>query len=207
MFTVDLNAPDPVATYTELVIAPDSVQDQKLQLAFGGDGTLFGYATGNGNQNLLFYVSVVLGQMGGRALVLSDIESGPFTDVSTFNPLCGCQRPCGECDGQVVDLRLANNGPSGLIEVFQHNGDLVFSDFVEHGASFSFEGTGDGTLGPKITVDVGGEETEIHTSCSEPIGPGSTFGNFDVIAGTSKNNGLLCPIDDDDGAGGDAVDD
>ena len=39
----------------------------------------------------------------------------------------------------------------------------------------------------------------VHTSCSEPIGPGSTFGNFDVIAGTSKKNGLLCPIDDDDG--------
>ncbi len=199
-FTVDLTAPDPVATYTELVIAPDSAQDQKLQLAFGGEGTLFGYASGNGNQNLLFYVSVVPGQMGGRAMVLREIHGGPFTDVSTFSPLCACPQACGPCDGGVVDLRLANNGPSGFIEVRQSNGDVVFGDVVEHGASFSFEGTGDhGKLGSWIKVDVGGEETKIHTSCSEPIGPGSTFGNFDVIAGTSKKNGLLCPIDDDDG--------
>ena len=202
LFTIDLTNPDPASTYTELAIAPDSVQDQKLQLAFGGEGTLFGYAigsSGTGDQNLLFYVSVVPGQLGGRAMVLTEIQGGPFTDVSTFSPLCACPRACGECDGGVVDLRLANNGPSGFIEVRQKNGDVVFADFVEHGVSFSFEGTGDhGKFGSWTKVDVGGEETKIHTSCSKPIGPGSTFGNFDVIAGTSKKNGLWCPIDDDD---------
>ncbi len=195
LFTVDLTDPDPASTYTELSVSPTSL-NPKMQIAFGGDGTLFGHASGGGSTSILYYVSIVSGQVGARAEVLTDIDGGPFTDVASFNPLCDCPpRACAECDGQVNHLRLANNGPTAFIEVRQHDGTIVFSGSVENGAAFSFEGTGDNNkLGPKVIVAVGDEETEIHTSCSVPIGPGLIVGNFEVLAGTSANNGNLCPI-------------
>jgi hypothetical protein len=35
----------------------------------------------------------------------------------------------------------------------------------------------------------------IHTSCSDPIGPGFVSGDFTVMSGYSRNGGLLCPLD------------
>jgi hypothetical protein len=34
----------------------------------------------------------------------------------------------------------------------------------------------------------------IHTSCSQPIGPGLISGDFEVVSGRSKDNGLICPL-------------
>jgi hypothetical protein len=195
LFTVDLTNADPASTYTELSIASTSL-NPKMQLSFGGDGTLFGHAAGGGATSILYYVSVVPGQVGARAEVLKDIEGGPFTALASFNPLCDCARACEQCSGQVNQLRLLNNGPAASITVRQQDNTVVFSSFVESGASFSFQGTGvKNKLGPKIYVVVGNVETEVHTSCSIAIGPGSTFGNFKVLSGTSAdNNALLCPI-------------
>ena len=39
------------------------------------------------------------------------------------------------------------------------------------------------------------ENTKIHTSCSDPIGPGLISGDFTVIAGESKKGGELCPLE------------
>ncbi len=40
------------------------------------------------------------------------------------------------------------------------------------------------------------ENTRIHTSCSEPVGPGLVSGDFLVEAGTSRDGGELCPLPD-----------
>ena len=105
---------------------------------------------------------------------------------------------CSPCDGKVTNLTLQNNGPGAIIKVVQKkDGAIVFEDFVDSGDSFSFSGTDKhGTLGTEIIIyadDV--ENTRIHTSCSQPIGPGLVSGDFEVLGGASRNGGELCPVD------------
>ena len=89
MFSVDLDAALP--NYTQHVLEDDAI----LQLAFGGEGTLFGH---NGAENSLYYVSVIASSFGERGKVLDSLTEagGPFTDLSSFNPLCECLPPCQE---------------------------------------------------------------------------------------------------------------
>lgn len=109
------------------------------------------------------------------------------------------------CEGKITTLKLENGGASGYILVTQKNGEVVFDEEVDHLGAFSFIGTDKETLGTEITItDSSGVETRIHTSCSNPIGIGSVFGNFTVLEGASLKGGALCPVDelgDDDDSG------
>lgn len=106
----------------------------------------------------------------------------------------------GVCDGKVNALTLKYNGlVSANIKVVQKDGKnqlTVFDNTVAAGAEFSFVGADKmGTLGVEITLYVNGvKNTAIHTSCSQPIGPGLVSGSFTVIAGTSRNGGALPPL-------------
>jgi len=103
---------------------------------------------------------------------------------------------CAPCKGGVTSLTLRNNGPGAVIVVTAKNGDVVFNDFVAGGAEFFFTGTGqDGKLGKKVETSVGGVVTPIHTSCSQPIGPGLVVGDFKVVEGDSAKGGQgICPL-------------
>jgi len=108
---------------------------------------------------------------------------------------------CGPCDGKVSELTLQYNGPAAArLVVEQHDGAIVFDGTVAPGEQFTLIGQDkQGTLGPKICLFADDQAcTEIHTSCSEPIGPGLIVGDFEVIAGFSRNGGPLCPVDDGD---------
>jgi hypothetical protein len=55
-------------------------------------------------------------------------------------------------------------------------------------------------MGTEIYIAIDGvQNTAIHTSCSNPIGPDMVFGDFKVVEGYSRNGGLLggtnCPTD------------
>jgi len=105
----------------------------------------------------------------------------------------------GCCDGQVSRLRLRYNGSnSATIKVIQSQ-DLVtiYDGLVAAGDYFSFDGVRNGNaMGSRIRVYINGNfDTEIHTSCSQPIGPGTVWGNFTVESGESRNGGPLCPDD------------
>jgi len=105
--------------------------------------------------------------------------------------------PCGPCSGKVTSLTLQYNGASGFVQVVQKKDcKEVFSGVVEPGQEFSFTGADKhGTLGTNILVYVGCSfNASIHTSCSQPIGPGLIRGDFTVISGTSKDGGPLCPL-------------
>ncbi len=104
---------------------------------------------------------------------------------------------CGECDGKVTRLDLVNDGPSAQIIVIDKKGEnVIFDDYVNTGDSFTLNGFDKkGTLGTEIVIKVGNAETKIHTSCSQPIGPGLSFGDFTVVGGASRNGGELCPVD------------
>lgn len=112
---------------------------------------------------------------------------------------------CAECDGQVTELTLLYHGDEEvMVEVTQRYKSeeiTVFEGLVEPDTPFSFEGENRrGTFGAKIFIYVEGRfHAEIHTSCSEPIGPGTVAGDFEVVEGESRHGGRLCPLEDGDG--------
>ena len=109
---------------------------------------------------------------------------------------CKCV-PCGECKGKVTELTLKYNGTdAAVVEVQQKKSmQIIFSGLVQPGDTFTFTGTEKhATMGTDILIFVDGIlNTKIHTSCSQPIGPGLISGDFMVIAGYSRNGGPLCP--------------
>ncbi len=150
----------------------------------------------NGYLNAMIHTSC--SEPIGPGLLRGDFEviSGYSLDGGL---LCPVETDCG-CEGRVTRLTLQYIGdkPHALIEVFQRRSDVpVFSGVVAPGGTFTFSGTDNkGTLGTEISIFVDGDfNTEIHTSCSVPIGPGLIMGDFAVISGYSMRGGLLCPVD------------
>ena len=117
-FTVDLAAPG--ASYVEHLTDLPSVLP--LQLAFGGEGTLFGQtgALTDPPEQDLYYVSLVPLTLGERGKVLTDFAGGPYTDMSDFNPLCDCDQGFVLL---VLDERTIDNGldyidSNGVVQQF-----------------------------------------------------------------------------------------
>lgn len=143
-------------------------------------------------------------------------QSDTVVDDNVLTYDFGYQPPaCGPCEGKVSSLTFQYQGDgAALIEVFGRRGprknDPLFEGFVAPGGVFTVDGpdTGNpgfrGTLGTEIDVFVGGvHHADIHTSCSQPIGPGMVFGDFLILAGDSKHGGPLCPADGEDPPGED----
>jgi len=107
---------------------------------------------------------------------------------------------CKACKGKVSELTMMYNGNNGaFVRVLQKNGDVVFEGELEPSEQFSFSGKDKGTFGNEIKIFVDGELAErIDTSCSKDIGPGTVAGDFVVIEGESKKNGLLCPVEEEE---------
>lgn len=127
------------------------------------------------------------------------ISLGLLAACSLMAPAAVAQPTCGECDGRVTDLTLLYGGAiaNATIRVEQRDdGSVVFQGVVQPDDLFSFSGVDTrGTLGTEIRIFVNGQLVDIiHTSCSQPIGPGLTFGDFTVVEGDSRNGGPLCPI-------------
>ncbi|MFQ5498472.1 MAG: DNRLRE domain-containing protein [Candidatus Zixiibacteriota bacterium] len=104
---------------------------------------------------------------------------------------------CNPCDGKVTELTLQYNGSivDAQVVVTQKKGGEPFNGVVQPGEMFTFTGVDqNGTLGTEIQISVNGALNAIlHTSCSQPIGPGVVRGDFTVIDGYSLNGGLICP--------------
>jgi len=104
----------------------------------------------------------------------------------------------GECEGKVTQLTVRYDGSivDAHIVVKQKKNIVVFDGIVQPGEEFTFYGADKkGTFGPETYYYVNGVfNTNIHTSCSQPIGPGLTKGDFTVIEGYSRNGGLLPPL-------------
>jgi hypothetical protein len=111
---------------------------------------------------------------------------------------------CGPCLGKVSELTLLYLGDvdDAHIVVTRRGkgrnkpGVGVFDGIVQPGETFAFIGNDKkNTLGPEITITINGEfATDIHTSCSQPIGIGFIYGDFQIVAGASRNGGALCAI-------------
>jgi hypothetical protein len=136
----------------------------------------------------------------GPGLVSGDFEvvAGRSKDGGPLCPLSGSDGECGECHGGVTELMLRYNGTTANahVQVLQKKGDVVFDGTVQPGETFTFSGVDkDGKLGTEITIQINGRvNATLHTSCSKPIGPGLVSGDFEVVAGRSKDGGPLCPL-------------
>jgi hypothetical protein len=113
---------------------------------------------------------------------------------------------CSDCDGKLDNLILRYDGGfPAFVEVDSRQGKRfasLFADTVGVGQQFSVSGSSNyldkkSTLGPTIYLRVDGQSIgSLHTSCSQPIGPGTTLGDFVVIVASSRNGGLTCPVDE-----------
>ena len=126
------------------------------------------------------------------------------TSLGETNITLDCEPQCQECRGKITQLTLQYTGSdSAFIMVFQKKLKNPIAGFLaESGDIFTVNGQDkDSTLGTEISLYVvpegeSGDDpiiTKIHTSCSQPIGPGMVFGDFLVTGGYSKDGGLLCP--------------
>jgi len=126
------------------------------------------------------------------------IPTATNTPLPTAMPtLTATTAPCGECRGGVTELTLRYNGATAdaHVQVLQKKGEVAFDGIVQPGETFTFNGIDkDGKLGTEITITINGQvNTTLHTSCSKPIGPGMTSGDFEIVVGRSKDGGPLCP--------------
>lgn len=111
-----------------------------------------------------------------------------------------CDDDC-KCEGKVTSLTMQYQGDDAAdVKVYQKKPyTLVFDDSLFPGELFSFNGVWHGgTLSTEIYLYVDNEfDAKIHTSCSEPIGPGLVAGQFMIVSGKSRRGGELCPVVDD----------
>ena len=138
----------------------------------------------------------------GQTIICTDLQPGE-TDDSWDAGLILIE--CGECDGKITQLTIQYNGTDeAWIQVEQKKPkEMIFEDNVMPYDDFTFNGTDKkGTMGTEISIYVDSIlDTKIHTSCSKPICPGMVFGSFKIIAGYSRNGGLLCPCEFPPGGG------
>jgi hypothetical protein len=115
--------------------------------------------------------------------------------------VCTDYSDCGPCEGKVTSLTLAYRGTSSAkIKITNRDGyELFKQDVVNPGQQMTFTlADGYGKLTTEIKIYVNGSfNTSIHTSCSQPVGPGLISGSFEVVAGKSLYGGNLCPINHD----------
>lgn len=111
-----------------------------------------------------------------------------------------CVRDCNVCDGKIsiLTLKYLGDQENAQITVKQKkDGQIVFDAVVQPDGEFTFQGMDDkGTLSTEVILIIDGmEDSRIHTSCSQPVGPGTISGDFEVIYGESRNGGPLCPVE------------
>jgi uncharacterized repeat protein (TIGR01451 family) len=184
----------------------------------GGGVTTGDLTPDGGNSNLLapglsnryYYETTIQGNLLNTAVVegnpcndqgIDITELANVTDDdSAAVAVCGEQSPCGPCDGQATLLKLRYNGPEDEFVVVRAGRGkwetVLFAGLVAAGGEFLFTGQNNkNMMGSEIRIWVDGEyNARIHTSCSQPLGPGLIAGDFEVIAGESSDGGPLCPL-------------
>lgn len=114
---------------------------------------------------------------------------------------------CEVCDGKIDNIIFRNDGAdfTSFVEIQSRKGTRyapLYAEYVASGQQFAISGSDNfldnkGTLGATIYISFdGGEPFALHTSCSQPIGPGTKVGSLVIISATSRNGGLTCPVDD-----------
>jgi hypothetical protein len=128
---------------------------------------------------------------------LADGRVCEATDTATVTAI----EPCSECKGGTTELTFQYLGTSAAnVAVYDDNDakpdKKLFEGLLEPGDEFTITPRpGQDDLNNDISIWVEGVfNAKIHTSCSQPIGPGLIAGDFLILEGRSKDNGLMCPL-------------
>lgn len=112
---------------------------------------------------------------------------------------CDCPpvAQCGTCQGGITSLTLRYDGLLGLGATITANDDspgVLFSGWVDSGSTFTITGSNpDATFnGDEVHLTALLINTTINTSCGTAVYVNSTYGNFTVVAGESKDGGPIC---------------
>ena len=204
--TPGCNAQNVTYTYVVTNNGPPMTNVQVVDDKLGVIATLPALATGE--SQTVSKVGSVCATTTNTVTVTGSLASGAVCEASdTATVTCKetpPEEPCG-CEGKVTTLTLRYHGTAAaVVRVEEKDDTVVFEGNVAPGASFSFTGTDKfGTLGTEIEIYVNGVlQTKIHTSCSQPIGPGLIRGDFEVVDGASRGFSLLCPVESPCGSTG-----
>jgi len=125
---------------------------------------------------------------------------GDFTivDGTSKNGIHLCKQPentCG-CENQMYSLTMRFNGSSTSeikVKEKKHH-KVIYSGIVAPGSQISFTGSGhDGEMYKTIYFYKDGvKNATMSTKCGDKIKVGDSYGDFTVMAGTSKGNKPLC---------------
>lgn len=133
-------------------------------------------------------------------VTLAEGEINLSLDAGLFIPF---EEDCGECDGKVSQLTLRYDGTDPtFLQIYDDRDQkperLMFEGNVNPGDEITVNGTHNGgAMHAEISLWENGTRIhKIHTSCSQPIGPGMTFGDYYIVEGYSRHGGLLCPVED-----------
>jgi hypothetical protein len=135
-----------------------------------------------------------------QATVVGMLASGQVcaaSDLATVNIV----EPCAECKGGTTELTFQYLGAQAAnVSVYDDNDakadKLLFQGLLEPGDEFTVgPRPGQDKLNNDISIWVDGTfNAKLHTSCSQPIGPGMVAGDFQIVSGRSKDNGLMCEL-------------
>ena len=184
------------------IILPEDNQEDLLIITDTENNEVFfkGYRDNNSSVlNTLItiptYISSLKVQYGNKDIYPSyivDANNEINLDLSEFSSdriICGC-------NNQVRLLSLFFRGASAssisVLEV--ETGNIIFSQTVAPGATFSFAGSGvDNLMSDNINLSINGSlHTTINTSCDVQIFVNEEFGLFTVVSGTTSGNISLC---------------
>jgi hypothetical protein len=128
---------------------------------------------------------------------ISSGETCIATDSSTVTVI----EPCNVCKGGTTDLTFKYNGiNAAMISIYDNSSasidKILFTGMVQPGGDIPIsKRVGEDKLNNTISIYVNGElHDTLHVSCSEPIGAGLIVGDFEIIEGRSRDNGLMCPL-------------
>jgi 5-hydroxyisourate hydrolase-like protein (transthyretin family) len=109
--------------------------------------------------------------------------------------------PCAVCKGGTVELTFEYLGsvPARVIvydDTSAKADKILFDSMLNPDDQFTITPRpGQAKLNNDITIFVNAVlNAKVHTSCSQPIGPGLISGDFEIENARSKDNGLMCPL-------------
>ena len=128
-------------------------------------------------------------------------DGSPCSAEDTVTVAVDVVEPCAVCKGGVTELTFRYLGLSTVMATVYDSssidpGKTLFSGTLAPGEEFTVvPRPGQDKLSSDISIYVNGAfNAKVHTSCSQPIGPNAVYGDFEVVAGRSKDNGAMCPL-------------
>jgi len=204
---VNVQPPPPPACLSFTANPSTITLGEPTTLSWTTSGASAGVVNPGGIQAALPNGSTVVSPTGDTTYNLSLVNAVGDSTSCNASVVVNPPPPVCECEGKVSQLTLRYLGNEGAqVKVKGQYGSTYHTLFDAHVAAngtFTVNPyTGSvpsgfaGTLGTEIKVYVNGSyHTTIHTSCSQPIGPGLVSGAFVVVSGTSKEHGApLCSV-------------